>query len=74
MKKLVLSLFVVASLATFTSCKKCVTCTVSGTLFGMPVNQTGEEKCGKKKDIDADIKKCEDEAASVGLTCKCKNS
>lgn len=74
MKKIVLSLFVVASLATFTSCKKCVTCTVSGTVFGVPVTQTGEEKCGKKKDIDADIKKCESDAAAVGLKCECKNS
>jgi hypothetical protein len=74
MKKIVLSLFVVASLATFTSCKKCVTCTVSGTVFGVPVTSTGEEKCGKKKDIDADVKKCEADAAAVGLTCSCKNS
>lgn len=74
MKKVILSLLVVASLATFTSCKKCVTCTVSGTVMGVPVTSTSEEKCGKKKDIDADIKKCEADAAAVGLTCKCQNS
>lgn len=74
MKKIVLSLFVVASLATFTSCKKCVTCTVSGTLLGVPITSTSEEKCGKKKDIDADVEKCKEDAAAVGLTCSCKNS
>jgi hypothetical protein len=74
MKKIVLSLFVVASLATFTSCKKCVTCTVSGSIMGVPVNSTSAEECGKRKDINAKVKKCETDAANVGLTCSCKNS
>jgi hypothetical protein len=74
MKKVILSLFVVASLATLTSCKKCVTCTVSGSIMGVPVNSTSEEKCGKKKDIDAEVKKCKDKAAAAGLTCSCENS
>lgn len=74
MKKVVLSLFVIASLATFTSCKKCVTCTVSGTIMGVPVSTTSEEKCGKRKEINADIEKCERDAAAIGLKCECKNS
>lgn len=42
--------------------------------MGVPVSSTSEEKCGKKKDIDADIKKCENDAAAIGLTCECKKS
>lgn len=67
-----MSLIVVASLATFTSCKKCVTCTVSGTLYGVPVSETGKEECGKRKEINDYIKECETEAASIGLKCDCK--
>jgi hypothetical protein len=74
MKKIVFLLLVFASLATFTSCKKCVTCVYQYNGPLLSYTYTYPEKCGKRKEINDYIKACKDRADSVnGATCTCTN-
>jgi hypothetical protein len=77
MKKVFFAIIASAAIS-FTSCKKCTTCTYEYVIYsnGMPYKYTYTypEQCGKRKEINDYIKACKDSADLVnGATCTCTN-
>ena len=63
---------VVASWAlSLSSCKNCTTCRYTYEFLGTETTYTYPETCGKKSEIEAYTRECEDVAQSVNGNCVC---
>lgn len=67
-KAILLALAINSILILGTSCKKCVECTVTKSILGQETSKKIEEKCGKKKDINAWEEETKAKAGTNSLT------